>query len=228
MADDLIHEVEESVRQDKINKFWNENGNYIIAGCILLVLFTGLISGWKTWNTKNNRHDTALVIAALDSETPVESLDKIIDKIRPGHKAIAHLNAAGILLSEKKYTQALTHYNAIKHDQTIKPIIRDLGTLMATKLEWALSKNSESESDPSALINNIDSIARDHKNPWYGHASIQAAIIAASLNDYTKARSYLTTVKSAPALPAALRQRAEALDHIYALKHSNNTGDSAE
>lgn len=40
----LIRELEESVKQDRLNKLWADYGSYIIGGAVIIVLATAFFS----------------------------------------------------------------------------------------------------------------------------------------------------------------------------------------
>ena len=41
---DIFHEVDEEVRREQLKKLWQRYGNYIIAGCLLVIVG---IAGWR-------------------------------------------------------------------------------------------------------------------------------------------------------------------------------------
>src|ERR1035437_9225301 len=108
---ELIHEVEESLRQEKLQAMWKEYGPYFIAGCILSVLFTAFSAGWRHHEYSVHAAQTAAITAALEDPDPAASLDKITGSLRPGARSLALLTEAGTLLQKDKKTEALAVYN---------------------------------------------------------------------------------------------------------------------
>ncbi len=84
---ELIHEVEESLRQERLQAMWREYGPYVIGGAVLAVLFTALSAGWRSHEYHINTSQTAAVIEALTAPEPAAALDKITTSLRPGHRA---------------------------------------------------------------------------------------------------------------------------------------------
>ncbi len=216
MADDLIHEVEESLKQERLERLWKDYGSYLIAAIILTILLTALVTGWRGWNSKVNISQTSSVIEALEQEDQVSELEKIMTGLRPGHRAISHLTAAGLLLRDDKKEEALKHYKGAANNKDLAPVFRDLAQLMAVRLEWSME---ESETGPQTLLAMLKPLWEDQSSPWQWHARMQAAIIEAHANtDYTAAHDHLSAVMTAQNIPSSLIERARALDQVYALK----------
>ncbi len=218
MADDLIHEIEESIHQERLEKLWKEYGSYLIAAIVLVVLATALVSGWRSWNSKVNTSQTTAMIEALEKEDKVAALDQIIQGLRPSQRAIAHLTAAGLLLRDGEQEAALEHYTKTASNKDIKPVFRDLAQLMAVRLEWGMD-SGEAQSSPQVLLARLKPVWSDKKSPWRHHAHLQAAMILAHANgDYNGAREHLTLITTAEGVPQSLAERARSLAHVYALK----------
>lgn len=216
MADDLIHEVEESLKQEKMEKLWKEYGGYLIAAIIMAVLLTAIITGWRSWNSKINARQTSAIIEALAEENQINELNIITAGLRPGQRAVSHLTSAGLLLRDNQKEEALEHYKIAAHDKNIQPVFRDLAQLMVVRLEWSM-KNSDTK--PQEMLAMLKPLWQNKDNPWQSHAHMQAAIILAHADaDYKTAREHLNMVISATDIPASLIERARALDQVYAFK----------
>lgn len=228
MADDLIQEVEDSLREERMAKFWQENGGYIIGGCILAVLLTAFISGWQGWNAKVNAHDTALIIEAIDSDDLVGNLEQVAPVVRAGPRTIALLTAAGKLFEEGRVEDARAQFDLIAMDQEIPDVFRDLAMLQSVRLDTQLlSKSDPSEINEAAqaLLVKLSALWQDDRNPWKFHARYQAGLITGSyLNDYKAAHQHLEVVMSEQNLVDSLKQRAEILDHVYELDFGKMSG----
>ncbi len=234
MTNDLIHEVEESIKQERIEKIWKEYGSYIIGAAILAVLITVLFTGWKSWNTKINVSQTAAMIQALEQDDKAAALDQVIPGMRPNHRSLSRLTAAGLLAQDGRQDEALAHYKAAAADRDAQPIFRDLAQLMAVRLEWAMAKPN---ANPQALLAALEPVWKNNDSPWRFHAHEQAALILAhAQNDYVNARAHLAKITEAKDAIASLQERARNLDHLYIQKISaaakdapaQTTGDSAK
>ena len=63
----------------------------------------------------------------------------------------------------------------------------------------------------------------DSKSPWQWHAKIEAATSEAKQGNYDAALSYLNDFKDQTNLPASLKQRGDALTHVYTLKKNKKS-----
>jgi hypothetical protein len=46
---DILREVDEAMRVEKMTRLWAEHGNTVIAAIVALILGTALSSGWNAW-----------------------------------------------------------------------------------------------------------------------------------------------------------------------------------
>ena len=219
MSNDLIHEVEESLKQERMEALWKEYGSYVIAACVLAVLFTAAISGWRSYNARANAHDSELIMTALDAEDKPAALAEIVGQdLRGGHEAVARLTAAGLLMQEGEEDKALEHYRAAAADSDVPKMFRELATYLAVRTEWSMDKD---DADSQAFISQLRPVIANNDSSWRYHSRVLAAMIYASdLNDYQAAREVLAPVLEERNLPFSLIQSARALDQVYREKMS--------
>lgn len=219
---DLLREVDEMMRQERLEKFWRENGNYIIGFIVLSILLTAGITGWKNWQYQKRTTETEQLIAALDDDNYAEQADEISADLGKGIKAVALLTAAGKALEGGDQETAQGYYQQIAADKAASGDLYGLGVIMSARLA--------EEDGKAAYLSDLQKVAGDQGSPWRYHAFVEAALLEVSLNrDYEQARRYLKNVIDAAAsgssVPDSLVQRAQSLDHVYGLQH--NAGASA-
>lgn len=214
----LIRELEESVKQDRLNKLWKDYGSYVIGGAIIIVLATAFFSFYGSYTAKQNAHNTRLMLEARESENAAEKLTAIAEGLKPGQRSLALLMAAGRYVEDGAYDKAVRAYKDIEESGGIPELYRELGTVLAVKAEWGFA---EEKPEPSQLLSRLKPVMTNMKSPWRWHALVQAALITAhDQQDYEQARKYLEPVMEQPDLPPSLIERAKALDHIYSLKQA--------
>lgn len=220
MASDqnIILEIDEALKRERTEKLFKEYGPYLLAGAVLAVLFTGIISGYRNWENRINATQTAQLIEAMAAPDKAKALEALAPGLRPGQRALAHMAAAGALLETEKKEEALAILNRAGADRELPAIHRDLATLMAIRL--SVSSHSET-TDAAALLTRLTPLM-GKDNPWRWHARVEAALIAAHLqNDYAAARQHLAEVlKGGDIPPPSLLERARALDQVYSQKTS--------
>lgn len=221
MASDqnLILEIEEAIKREKTEKLFKEYGPYILAGALLAVLFTGIISGYRHWESRVNSENTAKLMSALTQPDQVSALQQVAPELRPGPRAIAQMTAAGTLMAQNKPAEARKIYETVAGDKALPAIYRDLATLTTVRLD--LSGDAKA-ADAAGLLAQLAPLMGNKKSAWRAQAHIEAALIKAHLqNDYAGARTTLAAVlEEAANLPAAVVSRARALDQVFGQKTS--------
>lgn len=216
MSNELIQEVEDSLRREKLETLWKEYGPWLIAGAVCAVLLTASVTGWRAWNDSINSRETTELLQAMEATDAPEKLADAAGDLRPGKQAMARITAAGLLLKDKKDKEALAQYKEALKDSGLPPLFRDLATLMAVRIEWSMPEYQDNADEYLAQLRPIWTNAG---NPWQWHAHVQTALILAhAKSDFEEARTHLAAVLNAPDLPPSLRERARSLDHLYMLK----------
>ena len=218
MASDqnLILEIEEALKRERAEKIFKEYGPYILMGALLAILFTGMISAYRGWETRVNAQQTGQLMEAMSSANQAKALEELAPQLRPGARAIAYMSAAGALLSKDKNTEAQAVFTKTSEDKTIPPLYGDLATLMSVRLA---TSDDTKEENAAALLAKLQPLM-EKNNPWRWHAHIEAALIAAHLqNDYATARKQLEPVlNSTDQMAGSLQTRARTLDQVFSQK----------
>lgn len=224
---DVFQEVDNMMKQERIAKFWNDYGLFVIAFVVLTILGTAAYSGYSAWNNGVKERQTTELLAMFDAKDFPQGLEENAKSLRPALRAIAWLGAAQSEQDAGRNDTALKFYELAAGDNKIPAEFRDLAALMRAKMSTTLG----TEEKLSALEN----IFNNTKSPWQYHALLEAALIEAhNKNDYAAARVYLERIiKAQPeALPQSLIGKAQSLDHIYAIKQketvSGKTGSAPQ
>jgi hypothetical protein len=217
---DLLQEIDEAIKRENAAKMWRENGPFLIGGLVLLVALTGAFAAWNAWELKKNTQQTNLLVSALETPYPQTALSAAAQALSGKHRAMAQLQAAGLEAQAGKNDEALKLYRLVAADSSAPGLWRDLATLMAVRLDWSATPTPEAAKTLSAELKPL--LAKN--NAWRLHALVQAATISAEgLQDYKGALSMLNDVISNAATAPSLRERAVALDHLYAMKIAATT-----
>lgn len=220
---DILAEVDAAMRQERMEKFWKENGKTLILFVIATIVMTGVISGYRTWDANVKARGTEQLLVLTEAKDFPDNIKDTELKIRPGLRGIALVNGAQTYLAKKKEAEALALYTRAADDGAIPGEIRGLAVLMQARL-------SENAASDEKIAKNLDSVARDNGSPWQYHARLEAAALAAQKEDYKLARTYLAGVMDQEKVPDPLYKKAMALDHVYALREQAKTaaGESKE
>lgn len=209
---DLLEEVDDIMRQERMVALWNQHGNTFIGIIAAIIIGTALVSGYKSWNQSVKESGTATLIQLVESTDFPANINEADLKMRPGLKGIALLSAAGSLVSENKTEEALTLFKQAANDKSLPDDLKDLAVLSTIRLQAGSENAEDAEKQLKTVWNN-------KKSPWRYQAHLEAAVIKAAKEDFTSAREHLNTILDAPALPETLYKKARALEKVYALKH---------
>ena len=227
-TNELITEIEDAVRREKLEKAAKEYGPYVLAGCVLAILITAASAGWQSWKMSANAKHTATILSAIENsgDNTGQKLAETAAQLGAGQTVVARLTSAGVFLSQDNKAEALKQFQLAATEKGAPPILRDLAVLQSVRLEWDTAAEGV---DAKALIQKLLPLTGDKNNPWQAHARVQAAIITAQgLNDLAGARTILAEVlKDKETLPGTLVQRASALDHVYGIRLGDKKADAA-
>ena len=204
---DIFREVDEAMQQEKLLKLWKEYSGTIIMAIVLLLVSSAGTSFYHKWKADKNAKETAKLVQALQADVPSEALIDAVKNSKASHKAIGLMSAANLRLQEDKKAEASTLYRQVFEDKKSPRDIRELARVFYAQTTEA----------PSFDV--LQPVLVNKKSPWLWQAKIEAAVISAHQhNDFKKALSYLSGIENENYLPLSLKQRGEALQHVYQLK----------
>lgn len=211
---DIFAEVDEVMKQDRLEQIWAEYGNLIIAFIIGVIVLTAVVSGYKSWNDSVKEKQTEILSTLVsDADFPM-NVDLETLELKGDVRAIALMGAGAAFLDgeDAQPGKALEMYKAVQGDESVDESYRGLAALMVARL----SVETNVEESMAAL----QAVYDDEKSLWRYHAAIELAVLAAHEGgDLNKARTYLADVAAQEAvLPPGLVMRARSLDHLYALR----------
>ena len=219
---DLLQEADDALRQEKLAKFWNDNGAYIIGFVIFTIVLTGAISVYRSWDYNVREDQTARV---LELEAAPDYPDNILAQedldLRSGLREMAMMSAAATYVEQGDKDKALEMYKRVEQDSGLDLTFRQLATLMIIRLQTA-----EENYDSDPLIDALEEVATDKDSPWRWHALLELSVLEAHNNEYKDAQEHLNTIMKAQDLPPNLYAKASALMQVY--KGMERDGKSAQ
>ncbi|MBL4804121.1 MAG: hypothetical protein JKY71_04585 [Alphaproteobacteria bacterium] len=217
---DLLQEVDEVMRQERMEKFWQENKFYIIGFIVGTIVLTGLLSAYRTWDYNVKEEQTAAIIAMQDDENyPENLLDNELD-FRGGLRGIALMQGAATALGEQNTETALKLYDRAALDTGLPDDIRQSAIIASVSLKM----DTEETPDGHVLLKELQVVTQDTDSPWTAHAHVLSAVIQFhQFDNYAVALTHLDDASNAPNLPRSMMERIEALKHLYTLKSQNTS-----
>lgn len=214
---DFLAEVDEAMRQEKMEKFWHENKSFIIAFIVLTIVLTGVFSGFRTWNESVKVKQTSALITMMEADDyPKNVLDAEGLEFRAPMRGITWLGAAGTFMAQDDVENAYTLYQRVVADDRIPDRFRSLAILMSVRID-----SQKEGADAGQLLAALKPVMNSD-NPWQAEAKVDAAVIHANLQgDYAMAQDLLNQVMDAQGLPDTVYERAQNLEHVYALRSAS-------
>jgi hypothetical protein len=225
MTSDLMLDVEESLRQEKLDIFWKEYGTTIILAVVLTILFTAGASIKRSYDKSVNEKATVTILDAIRSDESADVL-QAAEVDRSTHKIVALLVSSAQYLKDGRLSEAHKGYKLLAEDTSIPPLYRDLALLQTVRTSFAMQGD---DFDARSSIRTLNTIIGSPGNPWRYHAAIQKALIQVdSDGDYEAARKTLDVVTKANDVPVTLIRRATALDHVYGIQAEKRAVEQGE
>lgn len=211
---DIFGEVDEEVRKDKSLVLWNKYGKLVIAACVLLVVATGSVVGWKNYQLSEARaqgkqFEEAVSLAADkkfdDASNAFAALAAESDE---GYEALARLRQAAALISAGKGSEALEVYDALAANQDIGEEFSSIAGVLAG---YYLINNGSTE-DVRSRVSGLQAAG----GMWAASAKELLALSDLKDGKIASARTLLGELQNDATAPQGVKARAEQL--LEALK----------
>jgi hypothetical protein len=214
---DIFREVEEDVRRDRLEKFWKDNGLYVIALIAVVLLGVAGYKIWQRYETAQREKDSAAYAAALritDPKAAAQAFGDLAKTAGGGYAVLARMEQADHLLESGDKAGAVTLYKDIAASET-----GPLGAVARVRAGWALA-DTASRGDLQTLLQPL----LDPASSWKPMADEILAFrdyrdgkLLAASGEFGRLASDLNA-------PDALRSRARAFAAFLAHGGESNVG----
>lgn len=136
---DIFQEVDEEVRREQLKKLWERYGNFLIAGCVLIV---AAVAGWRAYEYFEAKKAAEAGVAfhaaaALATEGKHKEAEEAFAKIAAGAPASYRMlakfrEAAEIARHDPK--AAIAIYDQLAADGSVGRVLQDLAIVQASTL----------------------------------------------------------------------------------------------
>ena len=205
--DDLLRQVEEELRRERLEKIWKQYGTYIFIAAALIVAG---VAGYKFWESRQlaeaqasgAAYESALVLL---NEKKDGSAEKEFEKLTTdgigGYRALAQLQLAGLQAKQGKKTEALATYDALAASSNGDTVLREFARLQAAGLRIGTVDFTEIENRLTPLMGDT--------SPWRFSARELLGLAAFKAGKTTEARSILTPLFIDQQAPQSIVERAQ-------------------
>lgn len=203
---DLFVEVDEAMKQERLEKLWQQYGGFVIGFLFMIILGTAANAGYGSWKTSKNQAQTASFLKATDDNDQTA-----LSEISPELLSLIDIKQAGLATQEANKAEATSLYNAISNDKDAYTPVKQIADYIALS----------AQDNTAGKITALTSLVADETHPWRFHAYLDLAVLEATVNnDYTKARGYLKRLVDENNIPTSLKKKAQSLDILYSLKQT--------
>lgn len=204
---DIFREVEEEVRQERLQQWWKKYGNYVVAGVSIVVIG---VAGWKLWERYDQQQrikasseieSAAQISAAGQYDMAADAYAKIAKKAPAGYASVAQLSQADELLASGRTGDAVALY--MKIVETDKA---GLGQVARIRAAWAQG-DKLSTAELKTLLEPVNVAT----SKWRFMARELLAYRALKDGQTADAEKEFAALAKATEAPGSLRQRADAM-----------------
>lgn len=207
---DIFQEVDEAIQKEKFEKIWHDHKEKIVAAILVLIIATGGLSFYKSWNEKRDGVETARLLDVLGADISPEKIGTVSNDTRNGIATIGNFLSAGLQLEANQNDAAVETYTTIIDKNNAPAALEDLARVLKSQYNEDLQTN----------LKTLKPLLADQSSPFHWHAKLQAATIEAENNNFDTAITYLKSFEDTDKVSATLKQRADAMLHVYQIKQS--------
>jgi hypothetical protein len=202
----FYREVDEGLRRDRLQSFWERYGKLAIAGLVLILAAIGGVIWWNNQKQIEAGKRAETLVGAFDDigarnkPAAVAKLDELTKSGSPGYRAAALLTKADLAIEANDMKGAVGLFRQMSADEGLPQAYRDLATVRMTAIEFDTLQ-------PQAVVDRLKPLAVAG-NPWFGSAGEMVAIAYMKLNKPQQAANLFAGIAKDKAVPETLRSRA--------------------
>ena len=204
---DIFQEVEEDVRRERLEKWWKQYGDYVIAGVSVIVI---AVAGWKLWQhyqeqqrlKASSEYLSAIQMSSAgQNDLAAQAYAQIVKKAPGGYALVAQLSQADALQASGKTNEAVALYMKIAAKDN-----NGLGDVARIRAAWA---QADTLSTPE--LHTLLAPLNDGKSAWRFMAQELLAYRDFKDGRTEQALKGFQTLADAKEAPSSIRLRAQAM-----------------
>ncbi len=205
--DNLLREVEEELRRERLEKLWRQYGNYVIGAAALIVI---VVFGYKylervrlqAAEVAGAEYAAAMLLKSDGkNEDAAKAFEKLVTEGPTGYRALAQLQLAGLLNEQGKKGEALATYEALAKDRSADALLSGFAALQAASLRL-------SDADWTEMENRLNDLAADD-SPWRYNARELLGLAAFKAGKPDEARKIIEPLLADRKTPQGVIDRAQ-------------------
>ena len=213
---DILDEVEEDIRHERMLAAARRYGGFLLAAAILVVL---AVAGQELWQGHLNRvaqRNAAQYLAlteAVDQPGGTVSVDvaqsaaqKLVafsNNASETYKTLARMRAAALYAKLNQVPEAAMLWTRVAADEAAPVLIRDVANLLWAQHELGTANETD-------LLARLQSMTQQD-NPYHGLARELQAMVYLRQGNVAMAKSFFQQVQDDPTVASGTRSRAAAM-----------------
>ncbi len=205
---DIFREVDEELRQERVEKLWKQYGKFVIAVAVLIVLG---VAGWQFWQNQERDAriaegakfaEAAALLEAGKTAEAATAFAALAGETTSGYAILARLNEASIRVQAGDAAGAIDIYDSVAADEGVPVSIRKLATVLA-----GLQALRVASIDIAVIESMLASLTL--AGEAYRYIALEILAVAAQkAGDIEKAKTHYKSIVDDPAAPTSVRSRA--------------------
>ena len=197
---DIVDEINEELKQDRMTALWQRYGKYVIAFVIAVVAGVSLTQGYSYYTQKRDARSANLFFNAILSNDVSVTLEAAKEELSDGYVLLAEFRLAAALAENDQAAEAEQRYLSIAARDDIQQIYRDIALLLSVMQAPESTQMLDLQTRLDPLISSV--------SPLKGLALEQAVALDVRRGNKAAAIKKLNELMALTDIPASLRQRA--------------------
>lgn len=211
---DIFNEIDEELRQEKLQKLWDRYGVLLLAAAVAVVL---AVAGWRAydhWRLKQAeaQGDAFVAAARLATNGDVAGAEAAFTALAGSssgsYPTLAALRAAALKGEAGDKAAAVAAFDKVASDRATPPLLAEVARIRAAQLAVDVV-------DRAALEARVAPLAAAAK-PFRAEAREILALVAWKAGDFTAANKWLEAIETDPETPRDLADRTAMLTALIA------------
>jgi len=206
---DIIREVDEELRRERLANIWKNYGGYIALGAFLIVAATGGWRGYEYYAGKqaeaaSERYVAAQKLAADAAKTDeaITAFNAIAANAPSSYKLLSRFSAAAEL-GQKDAKQGAAAFDAIANDTSVELLMRELASIRGAALVVDTADVAEMQKRLAPALTDTSAF-RHSANELLALANLRAG-------NQAEAQKLFLLLAFDPETPPGMRNRAQRL-----------------
>lgn len=214
---DLVDEVNEEMRREKVTRFWQRVGGYVIAASATIIVATVSVVAWQNYTLRKQTEATEAfleadkTLKAWEYENAARQFSALAMKDANGLPTLAAMKQAYAHTKAGKDDKALESYLALADNASADAGMRAMARIYAAQI--MIGEEDKTLEDVVAVL---QPLTGDKTHPFSAIAREQLAYASLRYGDEAMASRLLGELATDAQAPVSLRRRAEAQAQEFA------------